>query len=236
MQGDDRGELWLPGSQEEDLDLVDPFKLRAAILNVAKLSESEVASVVNHLIGAGQFYQAARCLEVVAQERLGLDAPADQVLNPAMPGFGAFHATIYYLLRAGSLYGKSRRPKTAHTIFRRALLFIEESLRTVDRVRQSHMHDVWSVGVTFEMAGHVCVALSEMDGLDYYGAAIQYWDQAVRLKPEEVPSLTYHPVTRTVIGCLEQAAMARNVDENYREVLFTADYQTRIGTAKSLLR
>jgi tetratricopeptide (TPR) repeat protein len=232
MVDDDRGELWIPG----EFDLSDPFKLQAAILNVAKLSDEEVTRVVTHLVDAGQYYQAARCLEVVGQERLGLEVPADQVLNPAVPEFGAFHATIFFLIRAGALYNQAKRPKTAATIFRRALIFVEESLRSVERVRSSHNQDLWSVGVTFEMAGHVCVALSDSDGLDYYGAAMQYWDQAVRLRPEEIPQLTYHPVTRTVIGCLEQAAMARNIDENYREILFTPDYQTRIDTARSLLR
>ncbi len=232
MHDDDRGELWLPG----DLDLTDPFKLQLAILNVVKLSDEEVARVVTHLVNAGQFYPAARCLEVVAQERMGLEVPADVALNPATPGFGAFHATIYFLLRAGALYSQARRPKTAATIFRRALIFVEESLRGVERVRTSHPHDLWSVGVTFEMAGHVCVALADMDGLEYYGAAMEYWGHAVRLRPEEIPQLTLHPVTQTVISCLEQAALARNIDENYRDILFTPDYQTRIDTARSLLR
>ena len=113
---------------------------------------------------------------------------------------------------------------------------VEESLRSVDRVRTSHNHDLWSLGVTFEMAGHVCVALSDSDGLDYYGAAMQYWTQAVSLRPDQTPKLACHPVTRTVINCLEQAVEGRDIDENYREILFTPDYQTRIDSAKSLLR
>lgn len=236
MLDEDRGDLWLPGPGAGELDLSDPTKLQLAILNVAKLSDEEVTRVVTHLVDAGQHYQAARCLEVVAQERLGLELPAEVVLNPTKPDFGAFHATIYFLLRSGALYNRARRPRTAATIFRRALIFVEESLRSIDRVRPSHNQDLWSLGVTFELAGHVCVALSDSDGLDYYGAAMQYWTQAVCLRPEQIPQLTCHPVTRTVIGCLEQAVDGRDIDENYREILFTPDYQTRIDSAKSLLR
>ena len=236
MLDEDRGDLWLPGPGAGDLDLSDPFKLQLAILNVAKLSDEEVARVVSHLIDAGQHFQAARCLEVVAQERLGLEVPPDVVLNPAIPSFGAFHATIFFLLRAGALYSRAQRPKTAATIFRRALIFVEESLRTVERLTPSPLQDYWSVGVTFEMAGHVCVALSDTDGLEYYGAAMDYWDQAARHRPDDIPQLSCHPVTNTVINCLEQAALARNIDEHYLDILSTPDYQTRIGTAKSLLR
>lgn len=232
----DESQLWLPGPAIGDLDLGDSLALQAAILNVAKLSADDVGRVVAHLVNAGQYYQAARCLEVFAQERLGMEAPLDLVFNPATPGFGAFHATIYFMLQAGALYSKAKRPRTADTIFRRALIFVEESLRSVEHVRSSHNHDLWSLGVTFEMAGHVCVALDDVAGLDYYGAAIEYWNAAVRLKPEEIPTLTYHPVTKTVISCLEPAIETRRLDENYREILLTPDYQTRIDTAKSLLR
>ncbi len=234
--GDDRGELWLPDPDATDLDLSDPLLLHHAILNVAKLSDEDVARVVGHLCDAGQHYQAGRCLEVVAQERLGLEAPAEAVINPARSGFGAFHAAIYILLRAGALYTRSRRPRTAATVFRRALIFVEESLRSVDSVRTSDNQDLWSLGVTFELAGHVCVALADRDGIDYYAAARTYWEQAIRLRPEATPALTIHPVTRTVISCLESAVESREIDDNYREILFSSDYLTRIDTATSLLR
>ncbi|MBI6545363.1 MAG: hypothetical protein HY692_01130 [Cyanobacteria bacterium NC_groundwater_1444_Ag_S-0.65um_54_12] len=236
MKEEERGDLWLPGSAAGNFDLSDPNQLHYAILNVVKLSAEEVARVVAQLVDAGQFYQAARCLEVVAQEQLGIESLPGVVFNPAVPRFGAFHAAIYILLRSGALYTKAKRPKTANTVFRRALIFIEESLRGIERVRSSHNQDLWSLGVTFEMAGHVCVALSDQSGLEYYEAARQYWDQAVRLRPEEIPALTYHPVTQTVISCLEPVVETRRVDDNYREVLFTPDYQMRIDTAKSLLR
>ena len=232
---DDRGELWLPDPDSRDLDLSDPLHLQQAILNVAKLSDEDVARVVGHLANAGQYYQAARCLEVVAQERLGLEAPAYAV-NPASSGFGAFHAAIYILLRAGALYSRARRPRTADTVFRRALIFVEESLRSVDTVRTGHNEALWSVAVTFELAGHVCVALADPSGIDYYEAARNYWDQAILLRPEDSPALTIHPVTRTVISCLSSAIEAREIDENYREILFSSDYVTRIDTATSLLR
>lgn len=232
---DDRGELWFPDPDSRELDLSDPLNLNQAILNVAKLSDEDVARVVGHLADAGQYYQAGRCLEVVAQERLGLEAPAHAV-NPSSTGFGAFHAAIYILLRAGALYSRSRRPRTADTVFRRALIFVEESLRSVDSLRTSHIQDLWSVGVTFELAGHVCVALADRNGIDYYQAARDYWDQAIRLRPEEIPALTVHPVTRTVISCLESAIEARKIDDNYRGILFSSDYATRIDTATSLLR
>ena len=230
----DDQELWLPDSRA--LDLTDPRHLHHAILNVAKLSDEDVARVVGHLVDAGQHYQAARCLEVVAQERLGLETPADLVINPARTGFGAFHAAIYILLRAGALYNRSRRPRTADTVFRRALIFVEESLRSVENLRTGHNQDLWGVGVTFELAGHVCVALADPSGIEYYEAARTYWDQAVRLRPEEISSLTDHQVTRTVISCLGSAIEARQIDENYRDILFSSDYMTRIDTATSLLR
>lgn len=213
-----------------------PLQPHLAILDLARESGEEAGRVVEALLSSGQFHQAARCLEVLAQEGLGLETAGRDRLDPEAPEFGAFHATILLLLRSGVLYGRAGRPKTAGAVFRRALIFVEDTLREVPGQPAPGRGGLWSLGVTFELAGHVCVALGEQDGLAYYGAALDYWERAERAHPEDLGTLTGHPVTRTVISCLEPATARLDLDEAWRTLLLTADYPTRLDSARSLLR
>lgn len=234
MEADETPELWRP--TEGELDLDNPNQLSLAILNVAQLSQAEVTRVVSHLVDIGQVYQAARCLEIVAQHQLGLDVTGTELIDRGNPSFGWFHQVIYQLLRSGSLYHRAKRPRTAEASYRRALIFVEEALRNLPNYSQENHAEVWGVGLAFELAGHCCAALDDSNGLEYYQAAEQFWTRALRIRPEEIAHWTYHPVTQTVINCLAPVAETRALDEGYREFLFTSDYQTRIDTAKSLLR
>ena len=231
----EEGGIWRP-SGEGELDLTNPRQLSFAILNIALLSETERVRVVSHLAEVGQFYQAARCLEIVAQHRLGLDFTGTELIDYQIPGFGGFHAMIYDLLRSGALYVRAKRPNTALAAYRRALLFVEEALRSMNGYASDDQDAVWGIGLAFELAGHCCAAMDDSSGLEYYQAAERYWGKAVRLRPEEIMHWTSHPVTRTVINCLKPVAETRSLSEDYREQLLTSDYQTRLESAKSLLR
>lgn len=213
-----------------------PLPVHRAILSVARESHEDALGIVEALIATGQTHQAARCLEVLAQEGLGLETPAHDHLDPESPVFGAFHATILLMLRAGILYGEARRPRTAGVVFRRALIFVEETLRDVAADPPSGPGGLWSLGVTFELAGHVCVVLGERDGLAYYEAAFDYWDRVARSRPDALEECMGHPVTGTVISCLEAAMSRLDLDEVWRNLLLSPDYPTRLDSARSLLR
>lgn len=235
MAEQDGFELWVPGPDDGPEDLDHPARLNQAILDAAKASEEEVTRLVAHLAGIGQYYQAARCLEIVAQHKLGLEFTGDELVSYGIPNFGKFHQVIYDLLRAGALYAKARRQRTADAAFRRALLFVEEALRNINGLDRVDNGEIACLGLAFELAGHCCVALEDSDGLDYYHAAQKYWGQAARMRPEALYTWSYHPVTRTVIRCLEPVAEARQVGTDYHDDLFATDYITRIGTARRLL-
>jgi tetratricopeptide (TPR) repeat protein len=235
MMTPEEGGIWRP-TDEGELDLTNPQQLSFAILNIALLSEEERARVVGHLAMVGQYYQAARCLEIVAQHRLGLDFTGSELIDYYVPGFGGFHAMIYDLLRSGLLYHKAKRPSTGIAAYRRALLFVEEALRSMKRYQKDDQEAVWGIGLAFELAGHCCAAMDDSNGLEYYQAAETYWGKAVRLRPEEIMHWTYHPVTQTVINCLNPVVETRSLSEDYRDQLLTSDYQTRLESAKSLLR
>lgn len=234
---EDRPDLWRPAPGEAlELDLDNPSQLSFAILNVARLSEAEVTRVVDHLVAIGQPYQAARCLEIVAQQQLGLDFTGHELIDQGKPGFGLFHNLIHDMLRAGTLYHRAKRPRTADAAYRRALIFVEEALRSLPGYSSDSNTEMWGVGLAFELAGHCCVALDDTSGLEYYQAAERFWSRALRIRPEAISQWTLHPVTRTVINCLSPAVERRALDEGCLEQLLTSDYQTRLGTAMSLLR
>ncbi|MNX64967.1 hypothetical protein D3C86_960080 [compost metagenome] len=234
---EERPDLWRPAAGEApELDLDNPSQLSFAILNVARLSEAEVTRVVDHLVAIGQPYQAARCLEIVAQQQLGLDFTGHELIDQGRPGFGLFHHWIHDMLRAGTLYHRAKRPGTADAAYRRALIFVEEALRSLPSYSSDSNSQMWGVGLAFELAGHCCVALDDTNGLEYYQAAERFWSRALRLRPEAISQWTHHPVTRTVINCLSPAVERRALDEERLEQLLTSDYQTRLDTAMSLLR
>lgn len=230
-----QSQLWIPGKDGQWVDVSSQAKLNAAILDAAKTSEAEVTRVVGHLCSLGQYYQAARCLEIVAQHRLGLDFTGSELLDYDVPGFGDFHHVILTMLRAGALFHKSQRERTAHATFRRALLFVEEALRNISGLDRVDNGELACLGIAFELAGHCCVALDDSDGLDYYHAAQKYWGQAARMRPEALFQWSHHPVTQVVIQCLQPVVETRAEGRDYPQDLFAADYMTRIDTAKRLL-
>ena len=229
MSGD-RG-FWTPGddASESQADMDE------AILAAAKRSDAEVSTIVQHLIDVGQYYKAGRCLEIVVQHKLGLDVTGDALLSYDVPSFGAFHRTIYHLLRAGALYGRAGRTRTAEVSFRRALLFVEEALRSINGLDRVDNGEMACLGIAFELAGHCCIALDDSDGLDYYHAAERYWGQSARMRPEALFQWSHHPVTQTVIRCLGPVTEARPIDTGLSDDLFASDYVTRIDTARRLL-
>jgi tetratricopeptide (TPR) repeat protein len=235
MAGQDGFELWVPGSGGEPVDLNNQANLNEAILEAARTSDAEVTRLVSHLASIGHYYQAARCLEIVAQHKLGLEFTGEELLSYQFPGFGAFHHVIYDLLRAGALYHQARRIRTAEAAFRRALLFVEEALRNINGLERVDNGEMACLGLAFELAGHCCVALDDSEGLEYYRAAQKYWGQAARMRPEAMFKWSHHPVTQTVIRCLGPAVETRSVRRVSRDDLFASDYMTRIGTASSLL-
>lgn len=210
---------------------LDAFSLDEAILKAAELSEGDGIRISDQLASAGQPYQAARCLEVVIQRRLGLELTGRELTGFEEADFGAFHARILALLHAGSLFLEAGRPRTARSVIMRSLLFVEEALRRVEPPS-----DEWAalgcLGLGFELAGHCCAASEEADGLEYYQAAHEYWDRAVRSRPEAFPQWTMHPVTDTVIRCLVEAGRIRRVEE---ERLEARDFPTRLEAARALL-
>ena len=231
----DGKELWVPGSGGHWIDVGNQTKLNAAILDAARTSEADVTRMVGHLCAVGQYYQAARCLEIVAQHRLGLEPTGEELLTYNLPGFGDFHGVIHTMLRAGALYHKSARKRTAEATFRRAQLFVEEALRNITGLDRVDHGELACLGIAFELAGHCCAALDDSDGLDYYHAALRYWGQAARMRPEALFQWTYHPVTQVVIQCLQPVVETRREARDVPEDLFAANYMTRIDTAKRLL-
>lgn len=235
MADQDHFNFWIPGSDGQPVEVHTPAQLSAAILDAAKTSDAEVTRLVSHLAAIGQYYQAARCLEIVAQHKLGLEFTGEELLNYEIPGFGNFHQVIYDLLRAGALYHQARRTRTAEAAFRRALLFVEEALRNINGLDRVDNGEIACLGIAFELAGHCSLALGDSEGLDYYHAAQKYWGQAARMRPEALFKWSHHPVTQTVIRCLGPVVETRQVNRESREDLFASDYMTRIGTARSLL-
>lgn len=235
MAEHDDFEIWVPGADGELVDVGSQAKLSAAILAAIHTSDAEVTRLVSHLASIGHFYQAARCLEIVAQHKLGLEFTGEELLNYQIPHFGAFHQVIYDLLRAGALYHQARRYRTAEAAFRRALLFVEEALRNINGLDRVDNGEMACLGLAFELAGHCCVALDDAEGLEYYRAAQRYWGQAARMRPEALFKWSHHPVTQTVIRCLGPVVEARPSRRVSTEDLFASDYVTRIDTASSLL-
>ena len=235
MDAQDPIDLWLPDTPGFAFDVTCQQAVSDAILRAVRTSDQEVARLVNHLVQLGQHYAAGRCLEILAQHKLGLDLSGDELLNYHFSGFGTFHQVIYDLLRAGALYQQSGRQRTSRAAVRRALLFVEEAIRNIRGIPRGDNGELICLGIAFELAGHCCAALDDSDGIDYYHAAERYWGQAARLRPEALFQWSHHPVTQTVIRCLGPVVEIRPAQEVPPEELFAADYTTRIDSARRLL-
>ncbi|MBC7545653.1 MAG: hypothetical protein H7338_23230 [Candidatus Sericytochromatia bacterium] len=227
-------EFWTPNrrldnasSETESLDL--------AMQAVTHLPRPEARRMVDQLIRLGQFYEAARCLELMAQHSLGVITRAERLVDRRRPEFGRFHDDIRALMQAGELYHRSRRPGTGWATFQRALIFVEEALRSLESVEVDDPADSCCVGLAFELAGHCCAAIDKVDGLDYYRAAQDCWRQSTVVNPEACLTWQAHHVTQTVIASLEPVVAIKPLEPSLRISLFSTDYQTRLDTAKALL-
>ena len=227
-------EFWTPSArldgmsnENESLDL--------ALQAVNHLPRPEARRMIDQLIRLGQYYEAARCLELMAQHSLGVITRAERLVDRRRPGFGTFHDDIRALMQAGELFHRSRRPGTGWATFQRALIFVEEGLRSLENVELDDPGDACCIGLAFELAGHCCAAIDKADGLEYYKAAQDYWHQSTVVNPEACRSWQDHHVTQTVIASIEPVVAIKPLEPALRISLFSTDYQTRLDTAKALL-
>jgi hypothetical protein len=196
---DETVDLWLP-AQQTSAPTQPPGGVSDWIVAALGRSRQEIERIVNHLLSIGDAFKAARCLEIHAQGKLGLEYSGDQILRYDTKDFGIFHQTIFDLLWAASLYQLAKRTRTAQATGVRALLFVEEGIRNITSLNQNDNGELACMAMAFEMAGHCCVAVKASEGLDYYRASERYWSQAARMRPEAMLQWAHHPVTRTVVG------------------------------------
>ncbi len=228
--------VWLPPENKSPDKLSDSDSyLQWALANVATFSRDNVNTIVNNLIQIGFVYHAARCLEISAQHNIGVFFTGNELISYRYPNFGNFHRDIQTLLEAGCLYIRSNREKTASIAFNRALSFVEEALRQIESYEKDSTKDVLCLGLAFELAGHCCFPVGNQDGIEYYKAAVNYWDKSYEIDPYEVEQWKLHPVTKTVMNCLKEVAKVKVSEETTLIPLLSMDYQVRINKAKELV-
>jgi hypothetical protein len=227
-------DFWTP-RRRLDGDASEGDPLDAALQSVGQLPRAEARRMIDQLIRLGQYYEAARCLELMAQQGLGIITRAERLVDRRRPEFGLFHDDIRALMQAGELYHRSRRPGTGWAAFQRALIFVEEALRSLEGVERDDPGEACCIGLAFELAGHCCAAIDNADGLEYYKAAQEYWDQGTAVSPDETSRWQAHHVTHTVIASLEPVVAIKPLEPSLRISLFSTDYVTRLDTAKALL-
>lgn len=222
---EDNAPLWLPGAEPRDVE--------DAILDAAKRSCDEAERVAAHWAAAGALYEAARCLELASQERLGLRIDAERaLLDTESEAFGAFHGWVGLLVRAGRYYARSGRRRTAASAYARARLFVEEALHGLKAPPTPTAPTLAGLGAAFELAGHCCAADLEAEGLAYYRAAERYWHASARLRPESLMRWRRHPLGRTLAHCLADAADLP--PETYWQAEASADFDERLAAARRL--
>jgi len=228
-------DVWLPPEKNNGEFSDSNAYLKWALTNVASMPREQIETVVKNLIDIGYLYHAARCLEISAQQNLGVFFTGNELLSYRYPNFGRFHNDIRTLLEAGCLYLRSERTRTAANAFARAQAFVEEALRQISSYEEENSKENLCLGLAFELAGHCCFPNSNADGISYYDAAEKYWSQSYNINPEEVESWKEHPVTKTVIGCLKQVAKTKVAEETTLIPLMSMDFQTRIAKARELI-
>jgi hypothetical protein len=227
-------DFWTP-RRRLDGDSSEDDTLDLALQAVGHLPRPEARRMIDQLIRLGQYYEAARCLELMAQQGLGIITRAERLVDRRRPEFGSFHDDIRALMQAGELFHRSRRPGTGWAAFQRALIFVEEALRSLEGVERDDPGEACCIGLAFELAGHCCAAIDKADGLEYYKAAQEYWDQGTAVSPDETSRWQEHHVTQTVIASLEPVVAIKPLEPSLRISLFSTDYITRLDTAKALL-
>ncbi len=228
--------VWLPPQNNKNNNISDTNSyLQWAFSNVASMPRENVETIVNNLIDVGFLYHAARCLEISAQHSIGVFFTGNELLSYRYPNFGNFHRDIKSLLEAGCLYIRSNREKTASVAFNRALSFVEEALRQIESFEKDSSRDILCLGLAFELAGHCCFPIGNSDGIEYYKAAENYWQQSYAIDPHQVEEWKYHPVTKTVVNCLKEVAKVKISEETTLIPLMSLDFQTRINKAKELV-
>lgn len=227
-------DFWTPRRRLEGAASGDDT-LDLALQAVGQLPRAEARRMIDQLIRIGQYYEAARCLELMAQQSLGIFTRAERLVDRRRAEFGSFHDDIRALMQAGEIFHRSRRPTTGWAAFQRALIFVEEALRSLEGVERDDPGEACCIGLAFELAGHCCAAIDNADGLEYYKAAQDYWDQGTAVSPDETSRWQEHHVTQTVIASLEPVVAIKPLEPSLRISLFSTDYVTRLDTAKALL-
>lgn len=201
-----------------------------AILGAAGRSEQDGIGIARQLVRSGQFYQAARCLEITTQRWFGLIPTGQELTGYQLPEFGRFHSRVLALLEAGRCYALARRPRSAEVTVSRALVFVEEALRQAENLSSDDQGSICCVALGFELAGHCALGCRFREGLEYYRASLDYWNRAVRMHPESMPHWTQHPVMETVLNSLAMAGAIQGQD-----IEPAWDYSTRLEMAMQLL-
>lgn len=227
-------DVWLP-PKDDGNDKDTNSYLQWAFTNVASMPRENVDSIVKNLVDIGFLYHAARCLEISAQNSLGVFFTGKELINYRYPHFGSFHSDIKTLLEAGCLYIKGNRERTAFIAFNRALSFVEEALRQIESYEEESTKDLLCLGIAFELAGHCCFPIGNKDGFDYYKAAEKYWELGYQNDPEEGEKWKEHRVTKTVINCLKEVASVKVSEKTTMIPLMSSDYQIRINKAKEFV-
>lgn len=240
--GEKEFELWLPNSgipldnniKKEDLNS-DTY-LNWALQNVSFFEREETLKVVNHLVNLNNLYQAARCLEISAHHRLGVFFTGEELIDYRYPTFGEFHKDIKWLLEAGVLLIQDKRQKTAFNVLKRALIFVEEALRSIKEFTMDNSNELSCLGLAFELAGHCANMINDSNALEYYKASKSYWKKGEMISPLTILEWEEHPVTSVVISCLKSVSkIKKTIDPVLKEDIVNNNFEVRISAAEQLL-
>lgn len=227
-------EVWLPNNNFENNLNIEEY-LKSVLNNIVLNSEEELIKIVNNLINIGFNYYAARCLEIYAQNKIGVFCNADEILNYKYSNFGEFHENINKLIRAGCLYIKSKRENTARISFNRALTFIEEALRQIDSYQEDNFRETICLALAFEFAGHCCLPTGNLNALDYYQAAEEYFEKTIENSPEEFENWKNHKISKIILSSLREIVKIKLIEETSIIPLLSWDYEIRLKKSRELV-
>ncbi|GIW23190.1 MAG: hypothetical protein KatS3mg068_2197 [Candidatus Sericytochromatia bacterium] len=228
--------VWLPDSNiniNKDLNTED--YLKSVLTNVVTTSEENLISIVNNLINIGFTYYAARCLEIYAQNKIGVFCNGDEIINYRYSNFGEFHENIAKLIKAGCLYIKSKRENTARISFNRALTFVEEALRQIESYEEDNFKETLCLALAFELAGHCCLPTGNLNALDYYQAAEEYFNKSIENSPEEFENWKNHKISKVILKTLKEILKIKLSEDTSIIPLLSWDYQIRLKKSKELI-
>jgi len=226
-------EVWLPSDNVNNLNIED--YLKNALNNIVLNSEEELKKIVNTLINIGFNYYAARCLEIYAQNKIGIFWNSNEIINYNYPNFGEFHNSINKLIKAGCLYIESKRENTARISFNRALTFIEEALRQIESYEDDNFKETLCLGLAFELAGHCCLSTGNLNALDYYKAAEEYFEKSIENSKEEFESWKDHKVSKIILSSLREILKIKSIKDSSIASILSWDYKIRLKMSMELV-